>query len=151
MRTALASAIGVLIITGGLGVRGSAATAHLRPGVALSHSPCAGHERWKIKTLTDEQAGEVSKTAKTTTVAELRANDTRPAKVSAKVERIHPVEFRRYRVHATLRKALVKFELHATITGVGFWDLKHGNPQLGRAPNDIELHRPENYYPPLEM
>ena len=49
------------------------------PGVALSHSPCAGHERWKIKTLTDEQAGEVSKTAKTTTVAELRANDTRPA------------------------------------------------------------------------
>jgi hypothetical protein len=33
-----------------------------------------------------------------------------------------------------------QLKLHATITGVGFWDLKHGNPQLGRAPNDLELH-----------
>lgn len=153
----------------------------------------------------------MNKTATTTTVDELRANDTRPAKVSAKGERIHPVEFRRYRVHATLRKALkeddgdlhvvihdpehdgendpsqtmiaefpdtscepqkssayapqmekaraafvalvkrctgyegkfgslVKFKIHATITGVGFWDLKYGNPQLGHALNDIELH-----------
>lgn len=28
----------------------------------------------------------------------------------------------------------------ATITGVGFWDLKHATPQRGRAPSDIELH-----------
>ena len=28
----------------------------------------------------------------------------------------------------------------ATITGVGFFDLKHGTPQLGRAPHDRELH-----------
>jgi hypothetical protein len=28
----------------------------------------------------------------------------------------------------------------ATITGVGFFDLKHSNPQLGRAPYDRELH-----------
>jgi hypothetical protein len=28
----------------------------------------------------------------------------------------------------------------ATITGVGFFDLKHGTPQLGRAPHDGELH-----------
>jgi len=27
-----------------------------------------------------------------------------------------------------------------TLTGVGFWDLKHGTPQLGRAPHDRELH-----------
>jgi hypothetical protein len=36
--------------------------------------------------------------------------------------------------------SLLKLKLHATITGVGFWDLKHGNPQLGRTPNDLELH-----------
>jgi hypothetical protein len=30
--------------------------------------------------------------------------------------------------------------LHATITGVGFWDVEHGTPQKGRAPNDLELH-----------
>jgi hypothetical protein len=199
------------VLLAGFAVRGIAATDHLRPAVPLSHSKCAGHERWKLKTLTDDQAGMVGKTARTTTVDELRANDTRPAKVSDKVGRIRPVEFRRYRVHATLRTAfreddgdlhvvvhdpdhdaesdpshtmivefpdtscepqkssayapqmeearadfvalvkrctghggkfgsLVKFELHATITGVGFWDLKHGNPQLGRAPNDLELH-----------
>jgi hypothetical protein len=99
------SVIGVLVVlTAGLAVRGIAATGHVRPAVALSHSPCAGHERWKIKTLTDDQADQVNKTATATTVDELRANDTRPAKVSAKVERIHPVEFRRYRVRATLRK-----------------------------------------------
>jgi len=28
----------------------------------------------------------------------------------------------------------------ATITGVGFFDLKHPTPQLGRAPHDRELH-----------
>ena len=28
----------------------------------------------------------------------------------------------------------------ATITGVGFFDLKHGTAQLGRAPHDRELH-----------
>ncbi len=28
----------------------------------------------------------------------------------------------------------------ATLTGVGFFDLKHGTPQLGRAPHDRELH-----------
>jgi hypothetical protein len=199
------------VLLAGFAVRGVGATDRLRTTVFLSHSKCAGHERWKIKTLTDDEADEVNTTAKTTTVDELRANDTRPAKVSASVGRIHSVEFRRYRVHATLRKALreddgdlhvvihdpdhdgesdpshtmivefpdtscepqkssayapqmekaraafvalvkqctgydgkfgslLKFKLHATITGVGFWDLKHGNPQLGRAPNDLELH-----------
>jgi hypothetical protein len=28
----------------------------------------------------------------------------------------------------------------ATVTGVGFFDLKHGTPQTGVAPNNIELH-----------
>lgn len=28
----------------------------------------------------------------------------------------------------------------ATIVGVGFWDVKHGTAQRGRAPQDIELH-----------
>jgi hypothetical protein len=28
----------------------------------------------------------------------------------------------------------------ATVTGVGFYDVKHGTPQTGVAPNNIELH-----------
>jgi hypothetical protein len=28
----------------------------------------------------------------------------------------------------------------ATVTGVGFFDVKHGTPQTGVAPNNIELH-----------
>ena len=28
----------------------------------------------------------------------------------------------------------------AAVTGVGFFDLKHGTPQVGVAPNNIELH-----------
>jgi hypothetical protein len=27
-----------------------------------------------------------------------------------------------------------------TFVGVGFFDLKHGTPQRGRAPQDFELH-----------
>jgi hypothetical protein len=172
---------------------------------------CKGDERWQIKTLTNAQAGDVNTTATTTTVEALRQNDTRPEKVSSKVNRIAPLEFRRLRIHATLRKAireddgdlhvviadpahdaeadpeqtliiefpdascepqksssyatqmasareafvalvtrctgyagnfgsLRQFKLHATVTGVGFWDVKHGTPQLGHAPNDLELH-----------
>jgi hypothetical protein len=28
----------------------------------------------------------------------------------------------------------------ATVTGVGFFDVKHSTPQTGVAPNNIELH-----------
>jgi len=212
VRAALVSAIGLLLaLAAGFAVRGLAASRPLSPAFLRSHSNCAGHELWKIKTLVDDQAGEVNKTAKTTTVEALRANDTRPENVSSIPTRIRPVEFRRFRVHATIDeafregdgdlhvvihdrandgtsaaantmiaefpdatcepqkastyadamgkardafKALVKrctgyqgnfgshrhLSLHATITGVGFWDVEHGTPQKGRAPNDLELH-----------
>jgi hypothetical protein len=191
------------------------AAAVVMTGVASSGhvrvAKCRGEERWSIKTLTDSEAGQVNTTTTGATVGELRANDTRPDKVSSKGTRIRPVEFRRYRVHASLRKAireddgdlhvvisdpshdgeadpqetmiiefpdttcapqsssayapqmaaarasfvaLVKrctgyqgtfgslraFRLHATVTGVGFWDVKHSTPQLGHALNDLELH-----------
>jgi hypothetical protein len=212
VKVALGTAAAIAVVSlAGFGARALAASPHLRPALVLSHSGCAGHQRWDVKTLTDDEADKVNKTARTTTVDELRANETRPAKVSAKVGRIRPVEVRRYRVHATLRKAfreddgdlhvvvhdphhdaeaepehtmiiefpdtscepqqsssyapqmgkaraafvalvrrctdykgkfgsLVRFKLHATITGVGFWDVKHAKAQLGHASNDIELH-----------
>lgn len=197
-------AVGVAVLAAAV-IAGVASSGHLRA------AKCRGEERWQIKTLTDAEAGKVNKTATAATVEELRENDTRPEKVSSKGTRISPVEFRRYRVHASLRKAireddgdfhvvisdpshdgeadpqetmiiefpdttcepqsssaytpemtaarsafvalvkrctgytgtfgsLRKFKLHATVTGVGFWDVKHGTPQLGRAPNDFELH-----------
>jgi hypothetical protein len=212
VRSILVLSIGLVALLGAsVAARALGGPQHAPPSVLGSHSNCAGHERWKIKTLVDDQAGSVNTTAKTTTVDVLRENDTRPEKVSAKVGRISPVEFRRYRVHATLREAFregdgdlhvviadphhdgefdpehtmiiefpdascepqngstyvdamgnarsafialvrrcigytgnfgsqVHLSLHATVTGVGFWDLKHGTAQEGRAPNDLELH-----------
>jgi len=212
VRAALLIAIGLsTAATAGLAARAVAGSHRLPPSVLLSHSKCAGHERWQIKTLSDDEADQVNKTARTTTVDELRENDTRPDKVSAKVGRIARVEFRRYRVRITLHQAFreddgdlhviihdphhdgeadpahtmiiefpntncepqksstyapllqearekfaafvkactgydgtfgspVELHGHVTITGVGFWDIKHGNPQRGRAPNDLELH-----------
>jgi len=212
MPAARLAAVGTAIVLAGTSATGIAAAPPDRGLMTTSRrAGCSGAERWKIKTLTDADAGSVNKTATTTTVMELRANDTRPEKVSSNGTRIKPVEFRRYRIHATLRKALreddgdlhvviadpshdaeadptetmiiefpdtacepqksssyapqmgaaraelvalVKrctgysgnfgvlrlFKLHATVTGVGFWDVKHGTPQLGHAPNDIEIH-----------
>jgi hypothetical protein len=102
----------------GFAARSVSATRHLQPAALLKHSNCAGHERWTIKVLKDDDANKLNKTAKTTTVDELRANDTRPAKVSAEGGRIKPVEFRRYRVHATLRKAIREDDgdLHVVIS-----------------------------------
>jgi hypothetical protein len=100
------SAIGLSTApTAGLAARAVAGSHRVPPSVLLSHSKCAGHERWKIKTLSDDEADQVNKTARTTTVDELRENDTRPDKVSAKVGRIARVEFRRYRVRITLHQA----------------------------------------------
>jgi hypothetical protein len=212
VRATVVLAIGLSLVLGaGVAVRGVAASHRLPPRLLLSHSHCAGHERWKIKVLADDEAGQLNKTAKTVTVDQLRANETRPEKVSAQVGRIRPVEFRRFRVHASFEAAFregdgdlhvvihdplhdgepeelhsmiiefpnpscepqnssayvtlmtkardnfvnlvkrcigytgtfgapVRFAGHATVTGAGFWDLKHGNPQRGRAPNDLELH-----------
>ena len=72
---------------------------------AAASVDCSGDERWHIKTLTDADAGDVSATATMTTVAALRMNDTRPDKVSDKVNRIAPFELKRYRIQATLRMA----------------------------------------------
>jgi hypothetical protein len=207
----LAAAWTAVIALAGVVIGGIPAAPERERVMGPHQASCSGDERWQIKTLTDADAGKVNKTATTTTVAELRANQTRPAKVSSKGTRIKPVEFRRYRVHATLRKALREddgdlhvviadpshdpeadptetmiiefpdtvcepqksssyasqmgaaraalvallkrctgytgnfellrtFKLHATVTGVGFWDVKHGTPQLGHALNDIEIH-----------
>ena len=38
------------------------------------------------------------------------------------------------------RSRFVPLEGRATIDGVGFFDVKHGTPQRGVAPNNIELH-----------
>ena len=38
------------------------------------------------------------------------------------------------------RSRFVALEGRATIDGVGFFDVKHGTPQRGVAPNNIELH-----------
>lgn len=212
MRAALIAASGLTLVLGaGLAVRGLAAPRAIPPAVLARALACAGHERWQIKTLTDAQANQVNTSVTATSVEALRANDTRPAKVSAKVGRIHPVEFRRYRVQATIDQAFreddgdlhvvihdrandgqaaaadtmiaefpnplcepqkssayvqlmskardnfvnyvkrctgytgtfgspITLGGHASVTGVGFWDIKHGTPQRGHAPNDIELH-----------
>src|SRR6266540_6190122 len=106
MRVARVLAIGLLVVSvAGFGMRAVASPAHMPPAAVLRAWACAGKERWKIKTLIDDQAGDVNKTATTKTVEELRANTTRPEKVSSKAMRIHPVEFRRYRVHATIDAA----------------------------------------------
>jgi hypothetical protein len=65
VRAALVSAIGLLVaFAAGFAVRGLAASRPLSPAFLRSHSKCAGHELWKIKTLVDDQA-DVNKTAKT--------------------------------------------------------------------------------------
>jgi hypothetical protein len=178
-----------------------------RPQASRSHA-CGGHERWAIKTLFDEpQASQVDFAHPVrTTIDRMRALRSRPEKVSSRVGRIRPVEFRVYRLRATLHEAKLEpdddihlvihdenpedtmiiefpdtrctaamlstksqqmaearedFLTHitgcrggqrpslrsfteiggrATITGVGFWDVKHGTAQRGRAPQDIELH-----------
>jgi hypothetical protein len=176
-----------------------------KSGAGASHA-CGGHERWQIKTLTDDDVSMVRfNRIVDTTVDRLRALRSRPEMVSSRSGRIRPVERTVYRVRATLHEAklepdddihlvvqdddledtlIVEFpdtrceaaggslkaaEMAAaradflahvslclgrrpslrsftplggkvTIIGVGFWDVKHGTAQRGRAPQDFELH-----------
>lgn len=165
------------------------------PLAQASHD-CGGHERWRVKTLTDARADDVNFTPKQTTIDTLRAKPV-PVPIRASTPRLDGVETTIYRVRATLVDArlvadedfhlvirdrhgghtmIVEFPdvrcqpaarsikkqamrrareafvsacgeigssfVHlrgtATITGVGFFDKKHG--QRGLAPNAIELH-----------
>lgn len=167
----------------------------IAPGTRASHD-CGGHERWRVKTLTDARADEVNFTPKRTTIDALRAKPV-PVPIRASTPRLDGVETTTYRVRATLvdarlvededfhlvirdrhrahtmivefpdvrcqpaarsikkeamrraREALIRacgtiptsfvhLKGTATITGVGFFDKKHG--QRGLAPNGIELH-----------
>jgi hypothetical protein len=106
MRAARVLAAGLLFAAlAGLSVRPVGSATRLSPAFLRSHSACAGHERWQIKTLLDDDASHLNKRLTKATVDQLRADATRPAQVSAIVGRIKRVEFRRYRLRITLHEA----------------------------------------------
>jgi hypothetical protein len=182
----------LVAVAASVGLGRSPAPANAEP---QSHD-CGGHERWRVKTLTDPAARSVNFTPRRTTVDALRALPV-PGPIGAKTPRIQGVETTVYKIRVTLvegrlvpdkdihlvirdehrrhtmivefpdvrcqpaarsikktamrqaREALLTSCGHipttfvflrgtATMTGVGFFDKKHG--QKGIAPNGIELH-----------
>jgi hypothetical protein len=65
---------------------------------------CGGHERWRVKTLTDPGVRRVKFTPRRATVDRLRAEAV-PARITAKTPRLDGVETTTYKVRVTLVEA----------------------------------------------
>jgi hypothetical protein len=69
--------------------------------VASSRHDCGGHERWRVKTLSDPGAKRVNFTPRRTKIERLRAEPV-PVRITPSTPRLDGVETTTYKVRATL-------------------------------------------------